>query len=118
MYLWSSLYYHAILLTFYELRDCHKKIKDVHKPQQLGNEEKKSQTVKFSTDNNTDIFYYMPLNYSEKGHQHLCFDSANSGSSFFFQKNPFHTQRFCVQEEKWSGFTQDGEISFSGAAAF
>lgn len=26
----------------------------------------KPQTVKFSTDNNTDIFYYMPLNYPEK----------------------------------------------------
>lgn len=26
MYLWSSLYYHAILLTFYEIRDCHKQI--------------------------------------------------------------------------------------------
>lgn len=27
---------------------------------------KTPQTVKFSTDNNTDIFYYMPLNHSEK----------------------------------------------------
>lgn len=25
MYPWSSLNYHAILLTFYELRGCHKK---------------------------------------------------------------------------------------------
>lgn len=70
MYLWSSLYYHAILLTFSELRECHKN-KMYIKPQQLRNNnnkkrKNKSQTVKFSTDNNTENFNYMLLNYSEK----------------------------------------------------
>lgn len=59
MYPWSSLYYHAILLTFYELRGCHKKKKkNVHKAQQLKKWWRKElQTVKFSTDNNTDVSF-------------------------------------------------------------
>lgn len=73
MYLWSSLNYHAILLTFYELRDCHKKTKtekknNVHKPQQLRNDEIKAQPVKFSTDNNTDIFLLHAIKLFWKGH--------------------------------------------------
>lgn len=63
MYLWSSLYYHAILLTFYEIRDCHKQIiitikKSINHNSEEIKGKKKSQTVKFSTDNNTDCFFF------------------------------------------------------------
>lgn len=58
MYLWASLYYHAILLTFSETRECHKK--DVHKSQQLEKKKKKTEknkkttTARFPTDTNNE----------------------------------------------------------------
>lgn len=55
----------------------------------------------------------MPLNYSEKDAKDLVSIVQALGPPFFF-----YTQSYCLHVEKWSGFTQDGEISFSGTAAF
>lgn len=70
MYLWSSLYYHAILLTFYEIRDCHKQIIIIIKKSRNHNsEEIKKKNHKLSNSQQITIltfFNYMPLNDSEK----------------------------------------------------
>lgn len=47
----------------------------------------KSQTVKFSTDNNTDIFYYMPLNESEKDTEDSASTMQTLGAPLYDMKN-------------------------------
>lgn len=116
MYLWSSLNNHAFLLTFYELRGCHK-IKDVQKPQQLRNDENKITNCQIlNRYNNTDIFLLHAIKLFWKGHRGTSFDSANSGRSCIWneEKKPCasHSKFFCVHEEKWCGFTQNGKSKF------
>jgi len=82
----------------------------------------KPQTVKFSTDNNTDIFfYYMPLNYSEKDKEDSASIVQTLGAPLYKMKRKsrvLHTLNLCVHEEKWCGCNQGGKISFTDTAAF
>lgn len=89
MYLWFSLNYHAILLTFYELR-LPQKIKGVHKSQQLRNDEK---THKLSNSQQITIltfFYYMPLNYSEKDTEDSASIVQTLGAPLYEMKRKSH----------------------------
>lgn len=68
------------------------------------------------------FFYYMPLNYSEKDTEDSASIVQTLGAPLYKMKRKkshvLHTQSFCVHEEKWCGFTQDGNISLSDTAAF
>lgn len=57
----------------------------------------KSQTVKVSTDSNTDIFYYMPLNESEKDTEGSASIMQTLGAPLYEMKRKshvLHTKKF------------------------
>lgn len=73
--------------------------------------EKKSQTVKVSTDNNTDIFHYMPLNNSKRDTEDSDSIVQTLGAPLTEKRKEtchvLHTSSLCVHEEKQCWITHD-----------